>query len=303
MASPFEKYKAVEHMKMVDLIISSQIEAGKTKLAFLSDEKYLTFWGRLPYEGGKLTKIVALSRNPEARSKLESVTRGLGLPRLPDLETVESSAKHVSELSVKDPYPCVPHLNNGFNVQFTNKTKFPMKIVCATVGKRFNNLEFTEVVQPDSSIIKNPTGSFSVGGYILLYLDGKVRSDKNPHSADVTRVIEFALSWPRHGSRKINIQDKTGSEFTKGQDTYDKMQDREKKTIYWLTNDTHHVACGEIFSALLDIAVLWRFIIQDYDPSQDCVSMPLCRVLQETGPFLQGVAIAPFIPAFSIPTS
>ena len=270
---PFIKTKADEHMKMVDLVISSQMKAAKAKLAFLSDEKYLTFLGRLPYEGGKLTKIVALSRNSEARTKLESVTRGLGLPRLPDLETVESSAKNVSGMLVTCPYPSAADLKPGLNVQFTNKSKFPMKIVSATVGNLYNNLEFTEVVEPNSSIVKNPTGCFSVGGYIVLYLDGKVRSDKNPHDSDVTRVIEFALSWPRHGYRKINIRDKTSSEFTRGQDTYEKMQDAVKKTTYWLANDTHHMACGEIFHSV-PYYVLWRFLVQEYDPSKDCASMP-----------------------------
>ncbi|KAJ7370806.1 hypothetical protein OS493_029796 [Desmophyllum pertusum] len=55
------------YMKMVDLKISSQREDAKGKLAFLSDKKYLTFLGRLPSEGGKLTKIVALCRNSQAR--------------------------------------------------------------------------------------------------------------------------------------------------------------------------------------------------------------------------------------------
>lgn len=266
--------------KMVDLIISSQIEVGKTKLAFLSDEKYLTFLGTLPYEGGKLTKIVALSRDSEARSKLESVIRGLGLPRFPDFETVESRAKHVSGMSVKVPDVSVGDFIFRYSVKFINNTKFPMKVVCATTTNCENNLKFIEVVLPDSSIRKQITCFFSitVSGYILLYLDGKVRSDDNPHRADETRVIEFALSWPFADQPKINIQDKTSSEFTKGEDTYGKMQDGEKKTIYWLTNGTHHMACGETLTRKKWVAgprtpyivtlALWRFIVQNYDPSQ-----------------------------------
>lgn len=49
-----KEYKAEEDH--VDRKISRQREDAKEKLAFLSDPKYLTFLGRLPYEGGKLTK-------------------------------------------------------------------------------------------------------------------------------------------------------------------------------------------------------------------------------------------------------
>ena len=59
----------------VDEKIKKQQEEAKAKLAFLSDEKYLTFLGRLPSEGGKLTKIVAFSRNAEARRLVKKVTR------------------------------------------------------------------------------------------------------------------------------------------------------------------------------------------------------------------------------------
>ena len=266
-------------MKEVDLVISSQREAGKTKLAFLSDEKYLTFFGRLPYEGGKLTKIVALSRNSEARSKLESVRRGLGLPKFPDFKKVESKAKHVSGLSAGVPIPSYRDFTSRYNIKFINHTKFPVKVVCASAGNCTNNLEFTEVVDPDDSIHKKTTCYYTitVSGYILLYLDGKVRSDDNPRSADKTRVMEFALSWPYQEYPKINIQDKTGSEFTKGEDTFDEMQDKKKKTISWLTGDTHYMACGEFLRHKVKIGpniaiptnkVLWQLIIRNYDPSR-----------------------------------
>jgi len=272
----------------VDLLISSQIEAGKTKLAFLSDKKYLTFLGRLPYEGGKLTKIVALSRDSEARSKLKSVTRSLGLPRFPDFETVESRAKHVSGLSVRVPDVSREDFISRYSVKFTNETEFPMKVVCKSTKNCSNNLEFIETLRPFESIQRKTTCYYTitVNGYILLYLDGNLRSDDNPRTPDKTRVIEFAFSWPYGEIRKINIQDKTGSEFTKGEDTFDKMQDGEMKTIYWLTKGTHHMACGDIqFSSLklsslalmgditnqserLSRDALWRFIVQRYDPFQ-----------------------------------
>ena len=280
---PFLTYKGLDYMKKVDLKISSQVEASKAKLAFLSNQKYLTFLGRLPCEGGKLTKLVALSRNSEARNKLEMVTGSLGLPRLPDLETVESSAKRVSGMSVKVPNVSESDRVSGFHVTFINKTNFPMKIVCGAVAFPDKHpLKFTEVVQPDSSVISSITktfdfwslasGLFPTAGYILLYLDGEVRSDDNPRSTDETRVIEFACSL----DPKINIEDKTGSEFTKGKDTYDKMQDTgNKKTIYWSTNDTHYMACGEMLPMSMDF--MWRFIVQQYDLTD---LIPSCQQLK-----------------------
>ena len=50
------EYKVDEDL--VDRKITCQREDAKDKLSFLSEEKYLTFLGRLPYESGKLTKIV-----------------------------------------------------------------------------------------------------------------------------------------------------------------------------------------------------------------------------------------------------
>ena len=82
-------------------IIKRQEEKAREKLAFLSDEKYLTFLGRLPYEGGKLTKIVVLSRHTSGKRLVEAVIRSLDLPQLPDSATVESVASKVSSQCVK----------------------------------------------------------------------------------------------------------------------------------------------------------------------------------------------------------
>lgn len=61
---------------------------------------------------------------------------------------------------------------------------------------------------------------------------------------------------------KINIQDKTSDEFTRGQDTY---KCGEAKTLYWFENGKHFMARGGIVSLRLGVT-LWRFAIQDFDP-------------------------------------
>lgn len=210
------------------------------------------------------------------------VTSSVGLPPLPSFTTVESKAEIVSRQSVKLKVEGVPEPSVGpkrplCTVQFINKTKFPIKIISGSVGDRVNNLKFTEAVEPASYVEKYPTLSFSLGGYIIIYLDGKVREDDTPH-ADVTRVIELALSsdgldFTRNDQLvpiKVNIQDMTCSESTKGQSTYSKMEKGERTTrTYWVTNDVHHMASGDgdyVFVPLGMTPFLWRFVVQDFDP-------------------------------------
>jgi len=92
------RYK--EYEDQVDRRMRCQIEVAKEKLAFLSDSKYFTFLGRLPYEGGKLTITVVVSRNAEARHLAKKVTSGLGLPEMMDPKYVEICASMVSSQKI-----------------------------------------------------------------------------------------------------------------------------------------------------------------------------------------------------------
>ena len=222
-----KKYK--EEEDRVDRKISRQREDAKDKLAFLSDPKYLTFLGRLPYEGGKLTKIIAFSRNAEATHLVKMVTRDFGLPEIPDRHTVDQKAFIVSIDSVTPKLVGHPSLKNI--IHFINETEFTLKLICGTVGKYPKQHTFTNVVGPRSSYERKASkfgpsgivGVFFVGGYMLIYLDGELRADDKIHDSDVTRVIEFSYFGVQFLSG-INIQDKTGSEFTEGKDTYKKNE-------------------------------------------------------------------------------
>ena len=272
-------------------IIKRQEEKAKEKLAFLSDEKYLTFLGRLPYEGGKLTKIVVLSRHTSGKRLVEAVIRSLDLPQLPDSATVESVASKVSsqcvKLKLEDHVPHSPE-NSVFPqgikavvaltrvlvgvtfIEFINETDFPMKIVSGKVGRRASrSVTFTHDVQSRSNcwleIARLPGSSeFSTGGYIILYQNGILSSEVEPPASNV-RVIEFALS----SLRKINIQDKTGSEFTRGQDTYDKMNSGKAKTCYWFNHGKHLMARAEI-TRCRSWQLTFLFVVQDFNPRAVC---------------------------------
>ena len=272
-------------------IIKRQEEKAREKLAFLSDEKYLTFLGRLPYEGGKLTKIVVLSRHTSGKRLVEAVRRSLDLPQLPDTATVESVASKVSsqcvKLKLEDHVPHSPE-NSVFPqgikavlaltrvlvgvtfIEFINETDFPMKIVSGKVGRRASrSVTFTHDVQSRSNcwleIARLPGSSeFSTGGYIILYQNGILSSEVEPPATNV-RVIEFALS----SLRKINIQDKTGSEFTRGQDTYDKMNSGKAKTCYWFNHGKHLMARAEI-TRCRSWQLTFLFVVQDFDPRAVC---------------------------------
>ena len=271
-------------------MIKCQGEKAREELAFLSDEKYLTFLGTLPYEGGKLTKIIVLSRHTSGKRLVEAVRRSLDLPQLPDSATVESKASKVSSQCVKlkledhnthSPQNSVfPQGNRAVVVltrvlvgvvfiDFINETDFPMKIVSGIVGRRkLPSVTFTHDVQSRSSCwletSRLSSSQFSYGGYIILYQNGILSSEVEPPVSNV-RVIEFALS----SLMKVNIQDKTGSEFTRGQDTYDKMNSGKAKTLYWFNHGEHFMARAEI-TRYRSGPVIFRFIVQDYDPLAVC---------------------------------
>ena len=274
--------KCKEHEEEVDRKISGQIKDLKVKLAFLFDNNYLTFLGRLPSEGGKLTKIVALSRNQEARRIVEMTTRGFGFTKLLDYNTIESKAEIVSRQSVKLKVEGHPRFtsNDTHWLQFINETQYPLKVIGGTAPKG-KHVQFTHVLQPQTSFfadsvegLRNP-----LGGYVIIYIDGELRPDDEPHSADVTRIIEFALNSGSFGRAGVNIQDKTSSEFTKGQDTYDKMKNEETKSIYWKTKGVHYMARAEMYTTTIPGAMPaftydWCFVFQDFDPFRDIVTAP-----------------------------
>ena len=75
----FEDLGQVRKSEDVDRRLRCQREDAIGKLSFLSDQKYLKFLGSLPCEGGKLMKILTLSRRLSDKSVVEAVRKGLGL--------------------------------------------------------------------------------------------------------------------------------------------------------------------------------------------------------------------------------
>ena len=274
-----QEYK--DDQDAVNRRISCQQNDVREKLSFFSDARYLTFLGRMPYEGGKLTKIVALSRNIEGKGLVETVRRSLNLPPMSDSATVESAAAKVAGQSVKlrlQGHHVPPGygfrwmkeyvLGPPFWVQYINETDFPMKIVSREKGGS-GELSFTYDVQPHSCrpVPFHHWSFWRLGlysrGYIIIFLNGKARKDLKPRPGD-TRVLEFAFCCS-YFSSMINIQDNTGNEFTQGENAYNAMKCGEVKTLYWFDRGMHFMARAE------DIQLpwskeLWRFLIQNFDP-------------------------------------
>ncbi len=264
----------------VDRKICCQKEDAKEKLSFLSEEKYLTFLGRLPYEGGKLTKIVALSRNMRGKSLVGAVRGSLDLSEMQDLTQVETAAAKVARQVVKgkvEGHEILPPegLWNWFweprcSIQFINETNFPMKIVSGIVGRSQDGLEFVQDVQPHASF-QSGHSDFSTGGYIIIYLNGILNPSTDP-PAGQARVLEFALS---NNPPAINIQDKTSVEFTRGKDTYCTMglqhNNQAKTDLFWFENEMHFMARGEMVP-LWSGKALWRFVFQAFDPYCDILT-------------------------------
>ena len=242
-----------------------QTKEAEEKLSFLSEERYLTFLGKI--DGGKLTKIVALSRRIRDRSLVETVRHILGLSPMPNLTTVESSANNVSQQAVTlRPVPkCsvfswLPYLPYSYvSIQFFNKVDVPMKIISGEVGKsQGNQFQFEQIVEPRKSYCQKTDFSISTGGYIVLYFNSSMVSS----DLENTIVIEFAVSHGYFGY-KIGMQDKTNEEFSGGQDALDESS-KQPGTLYFSENGKYYIAKAEYFFCVPYYT--FRFIIQDFDP-------------------------------------
>lgn len=255
------------HLAAVDRKMDCQIKDAKEKLSFLSEKRFLTFLGKL--DGGKLTKIVALSRNIRGRSLVETVRHSLGLSPMDQLSTVESSAAKVDKLPLKlksaeicNWFP-LQYFGNRFSIQFINDVDFPMKIVSGKVGwSQGNQLKFDKTVQPGGRHHIDLPSSFSTAGYFILDVNNVLGSADIEPPRDYTRVIEFAVSSVFYNF-KISMQDKTDAEFSRGMDTLNERSE-DAVTLFFFEGGKYYIANAEIFVCWPDR--IWRFVFQHFDP-------------------------------------
>ena len=282
----FKELGLVHKSHEVDRRVDCLKEEATEILSFLSEPKYLTFLGRLPCEGGKLLKILALNRRLADKHVVEAVRSSLGLEPMPDLRRVETAAEKVSRQSVK--FEVDPHLfppgdrrdnlylflkGVPYWVQFVNKTSFPMKVVaeCLEECDPYSRVSLDVLAHSADCLELCDADKLSVFGYFILYLKGDLsESNLEPPETDGI-VLEFALS--RRGwldfkwqCSKINIQDKSDAEFTWGQDTYDKMEYGDVQPLYIATKDVHLMVKAEIVKHCYSLITTWRFAVQSFDP-------------------------------------
>ena len=281
----FEVLGLVHKSNEVDRRVDCLKKRATEILSFLSEPKYLTFLGRLPCEGGKLLKILALTRRLADKDVVEAVRSSLGLKPMPDLTTVENAAKKVSRQSVKlkegrhlvppcDLWNALKSIMTAqrYWVQFVNETSFPMKVVSkpqeSNHGLRvlFDVPAYSSPSQGLSWIY-----SFSDCGYFILYLKGDLSSNMEPPATDVI-VVEFALSqrglldFIRWKVGKINIKDKSAAEFTWGHDAFRTMQYGDVQPLYLSKGDAHFMVKAEIIQPWCFWFATWRFSVQSFDP-------------------------------------
>ena len=213
----------------VERKMNYQSREAKDKLSFLSEKRFLTFRGKV--DGGKLTKIVALSRRIRDRRVVEIVRHSLGLSTMLDLSIVESSAKKVNQQAVTlrsvENCNCFLCQYYGFrySIQFINNVDFSIKIESGEIGwSQENQLQFVELVPPRERFHKNAYSRFSTAGHITLYFDNMLNSEN-------IRVFEFAMSSDFY-DWKINIQDKTDTEFSRGLAAYNERS-TDAVTLYF----------------------------------------------------------------------
>ena len=246
------------------------------KLSFLSDRRYLKFLGSLPCEGGKLMKILALSRRLSDKNVVEAVRRGLGLTQMPDMPTVESAADHVSRQSVKinGRYEIPPDYIWQYDewLQFVNDTDFPIKVLLKDAKESNDQFRCVDVLPrlPYYETLPVAFWKVSICGYFIVYLNGVMSDNMEPPTKDA-RVVEIALSIYNHPVPtqhrwigKINVQDKTHDEFTSGEDTYNLMKYGEVQPFYFSNEDTYFMVKAEIVKSWC--YVTWRFLVQQFDP-------------------------------------
>ncbi|XP_020630655.1 uncharacterized protein LOC110067646 [Orbicella faveolata] len=252
----------------VDRKMDCQINDAKEKLSFLSEDRFLTFRGKL--DGGKLTKIVALSRSIRGRSLVETVRHSLGLSPMHQLSTVESSARKVDKQSVKLKSVQICNwflLQYGgirFSIQFINGADFPMKIFSGEVGwSQGNQLKFVQTVQPSGRHHIGLPFSFSTAGFLILDVNNVLGSDVAMEPPpEYTRVIEFAVSNVFFDT-KISMQDKTDAGFSRGLVTLNERSE-DAVTLFFSEGGKYYIAKAEIFVCWPDR--IWRFVVQDFDP-------------------------------------
>ena len=284
----FEELGIVHKSNEVDRRLDDLKEDAIDKLCFLSEPKYLTFLGRLPCEGGKLLKILALTRRLADKHVVEAVRRSLGLEPMPDLTTVETAAEKVSRQSVKlevDPHLLSPGEIWGrfyfflkgipYWIQFVNKTSFPMKVVAKHLREYgpVSRVSFDVPAHSSFPLGLCHSDKFSICGYFILYLKGDLsESNMEPPESDGI-VLEFALSrriWQdflKWQCGKINIKDKSAAEFTWGRDAYDTMQYGDVEPVYIATKNVHLMVKAEIVKHCYSLITTWRFTVQSFDPS------------------------------------
>ena len=250
----------------VDRKMDFQINDAKEKLSFLSEKRFLTFRGKL--DGGKLTKILALSRSIRGRSVVETVRHSLGLSPMHQLSTVESSARKVDKQSVKLKSAEICNwlvLQYGgirFSLQFINDMDFPMRVVSGSVGwSQGKQPKFEQTVQPGSRHHIGLPFSFSTAGYLILDVNNVLGSDVEP-PREYTRVIEFAVSNVFYDT-KISMQDKTDAGFSSGLDTLNERSE-DAVTLFFSEGGKYYIAKADIFVCWPDR--IWRFVFQDFDP-------------------------------------
>lgn len=155
----------------------------------------------LPTEGGKIWIILHLRRNLPFYEVVEEFRGGLGMTKMPELDTIREK---VFEASFSGPkgiqhlYPQPQTRGDNHYFQLINHTDFPIKVVCdGFAGDHVNGLKFRRDVQPRSSY-----------EHIVVYLDGRMRSFKNMFEGRNLKVFEFALSNPFLGFMKSALLEK-----------------------------------------------------------------------------------------------
>lgn len=266
-------FRAIGRQKMfIQNLLDGQKEDARQKLNFLFVEKILSSSNATNREA-KERMILHFKKNFHFFLEVDQFRESLGMTITSEIETIR---KVVWEADLSCPkkiqhlYPQPQTQGSHHYFQLINHTDVPIRVVCD--GKAGLEVNCSNV-QPRSSLEHIATKSswiFSISGFFIIYLDGKLRSLENMFEGGNLKVFEFALSNPPIGIRKTAVLEASWVLPSKNMLSY------AIPPNYFSYNKKYYVVFGGCTGNQQSDDYpgkngchTWRFAVQEFDPLED----------------------------------
>lgn len=252
----------------IENLVTGQKADVVEKLEFLFVEKILSS-SNAPDREAKKRMILHLKRNFLLFSEVEKFRESLGMTITSEIETIR---KEVFEADLSCPkkiqhlYPQPQTEGSHHYFQLINHTDVPITVVC----DRKAGFEVSRHVHPRSSfehIATYISWIFSISGFFIIYLDGRLRPLKDMFEGGNLKVFEFALSNPPIGNRRTVVLEASRvlpSRLTGSMPSY------YSPPNYFAYNKKYYVVFGGCTgNQSKNGCRTWRIVVQEFDPLED----------------------------------